>query len=107
MKNLLILTARHPTVDQTDSTPYYELHCRESDTSRLQYDPKHGTCLVKSLDRTFEYVIYERDKTGYVGECAAYSAATPDRLTVAVTDLLLLAGLNHAAIITHTPHRTT
>jgi hypothetical protein len=50
---------------------WFEIERVESDSSQLYYDPKHGTCLDKSLPREYEFRVWECSP-GYRGLCGQF-----------------------------------
>lgn len=71
--NNALLKAFPPGWKAESGRSYFTLHHSESDGSRLTFDPLHGTILDPSLPREFEYVVYERDVSGYLAICGQIS----------------------------------
>ena len=101
MKSKPLLTAYHPSGNSAVS--FFTLHCVESETSRLQFEPGVGTVFDKSLPREFEFQIYECDHTGYCGHAASFPF---ERMEDALKQLLCLADFDPLTIRNHATTQT-
>ena len=90
-----LLTARHPWPGAGTGIRY-TLHLADDEFAGQAFVPGVGTVLTKPKQPAYNFVIYERDDDGYVGECGTFGG---DKWDEAVKYLLGLAELDLPTIL--------